>query len=108
VSGLPGSGLPGSGLPMSGLPRGHSNRACFTAHNRSVNYDVKLFSYVEALETNDRSQCPRRRKRGPAAAGFLVMRLQIPPGAWLFVSCERFVFLGERSLHRADHSSRGV
>ena len=94
------------GLPGSVLPKGHSDRAYFTELNRCVNYDVKLFNCVEVLETNERSQCPCRLRRGPADAGSLALRLQIPPGAWLFVSCEYCVLSCERSLHRADLSSR--
>jgi hypothetical protein len=37
----------------------------------------------------------------------LGLRFRIPTGAWKSVSCECCVFR-QRSLRRADHSSRGV
>ena len=41
------------------------------------------------------------------AARFLWLRVRIPPGSWISVSCDCCVLLG-RGLRRADHSSRGV
>jgi hypothetical protein len=38
-----------------------------------------------------RSRWPRGLKRGAAAARLLGLRVRIPPGAWMFVSCDCFV-----------------
>ena len=35
-----------------------------------------------------RYQWPSGLRRGSAAARLLVLRIRIPPGAWMFVSCE--------------------
>ena len=43
---------------------------------------------------NSRSQWPRGLSRGPAAARFLGLRFRIPPGKWIFVSCECCVLSG--------------
>jgi hypothetical protein len=51
-----------------------------------------------------RSQWPRGLRCGSAAACLLRMRVRIPPGAWMFFSCECCVFY----LRPADPSSRGV
>jgi hypothetical protein len=39
---------------------------------------------------------------------FLGLKVPIPPGTWLSVSCECCVLSRWRSLRRVDHSSRGV
>jgi hypothetical protein len=54
-----------------------------------------------------RSQWPRGLRRRFGAALLLGLWVRVPPGAWMFFSCECFVFSG-RSLVRADDSSRGV
>jgi len=56
-------------------------------------------------KSESRSQWPRRLSNGSAAARLLGLRVRMPPGAWMsFVCC---VFR-QRSLRRADHSSRVV
>jgi hypothetical protein len=47
-------------------------------------------------------------RRGTAAAHLLGLWFQNPPEAWMFVSCECLCVVRQRSLRRADHSSRGV
>jgi len=54
-----------------------------------------------------RSQWPRGLRRKSAAARLLRLWVRIRPGAWMSVCCECWV-VKERSLRRADHSSRGV
>ena len=59
-------------------------------------------------QPNCRSQRPRGLKRGSADACLLGMRVRIPPGAWVSLSCKCCV-LSDRGLwDGADHSSRGV
>jgi len=48
--------------------------------------------------------CRSRWLRGLTATRLLGLRVRIPPGAWMPVSCECCVL----SLRRADHSSREV
>ena len=54
-----------------------------------------------------RSQWPRGLMRRSAAARLLRLWVRIPPGVWIFVCCE-FSVCQERSLRRADRSSRGL
>ena len=55
-----------------------------------------------------RFQWPRGVRSGSAAARLLGLWVRIPPGAWMFVSCECCVLSGRGSLRRTDHLSRGV
>ena len=55
-----------------------------------------------------RSQWPSGLGCGFAGACLLRLRVRIPPGAWMSVSCECCVLSVEKSLWRADHSSRGL
>ena len=55
-----------------------------------------------------RSQWPSGLRRGTAAGRLLGLRVWIPPWARMFVCCECCVFVRQRSLRRADHSSWGV
>ena len=50
-----------------------------------------------------------QRPRGLSCRAARLLRswVRIPPGAWMFVCCE-CCMLSQRSLRRADHSSRGV
>ena len=41
-----------------------------------------------------RSQWPRGLRRGSAAARFPGLWVRIPPGAWMYVPCERYVLSG--------------
>ena len=59
-------------------------------------------------EHDCRFQWLRGLKRVSAAVRLLRLRVRIPPGTWMPVSCERCVSGRETSLRRADHSSRGV
>jgi hypothetical protein len=54
-----------------------------------------------------RTQRPRGLRLKSAAARLLRLWVRIPPEAWMSVCCECWV-VRERSLRRADHSSRGV
>jgi hypothetical protein len=54
-----------------------------------------------------RSQWSRGLRRGSTAARLLGLRVRIPPGAWMSVSCD-CCFVRFRSLRRADLSSRGI
>ena len=54
------------------------------------------------------SAYPYHLQRGLAAARLLGLRVQIPPGAWTSVSLECCMLYRQRSLRRADPSSRGV
>ena len=53
-----------------------------------------------------RTQWPRGLRRESAAARLLGLRVRILLGAWIFVSCE--CVIRQRSLRRADHSSRVI
>jgi hypothetical protein len=55
-----------------------------------------------------RSQWPRGLKSGSAAERLLGLRVLIPPGAWMFVSCECLCVARWRSLRWADPLFRGV
>ena len=44
----------------------------------------------------------------PTATCLLVLRVRIPPVAWMSVGCENLHVVGWRSLRRADHLSGGV
>jgi len=55
-----------------------------------------------------RSGWLRGLKYGPAAARLLGLRVRIPLGAWMFVSCECCLLSGRGLCDGADPSSRGV
>ena len=57
---------------------------------------------------NCRPQWPRGLRRGSAMARLLRLWVRIPPGSWTYVYCRLSCVVRERSLRRADHSSRGV
>ena len=48
----------------------------------------------EEVVGNSRSQWPSGLRRGSAADRLLGLRIRIPPGAWMFVCCERCVLSG--------------
>jgi len=54
-----------------------------------------------------RSQWPRILMRGSAPARFLGLRVRILSGAWMFCLLWTLCVLMDKSLRRADHSSRG-
>jgi hypothetical protein len=77
----------------------------------SVEWWYKIFSLITRgwniilkLIFWSRYRWPRGLRRGPAAVRMLGLRVRIPPGAWMSVSCE----CCQRSLQRADPLSRGV
>jgi len=50
------------------------------------------FSFV--TRSKEQSQLPRDLRRGPEAAGLLVLWVRIPPGVWISVSCACYVLSG--------------
>ena len=64
--------------------------------------------YVTIVYSWRRCQWPSGLRRGSAATRLLGLLVRIPPGACMFVCCECCVFVRQRSLRRAHHSSRGV
>jgi hypothetical protein len=59
---------------------------------------------IHGIMGTGRSQRPRDLRRGFAAGLLVGLRVRLPPGVWMSVFCGCFML----SLHRADHSSRGV
>ena len=49
---------------------------------------------MELYQRRSRSQWPRGLRRRYSAARQLRLWVRIPPGAWIFVCCECFVFSG--------------
>ena len=65
--------------------------------------------FYRIVKEGCRSHWPHRLKRRSVAARLLGLWVRIPPGAWISVSCDCCVLSGrERSLRRADQSSRGA
>ena len=60
----------------------------YTARGSTIKFGIQYIC---------RSQWPRGLRRGSAAARLLGLWIRIPPGAWMFVSCECFV-LSDRGL----------
>jgi hypothetical protein len=55
-----------------------------------------------------RFRWPRGLRRGSAAAHLLGLRVRIPSGTWMTVFFSVLHVVRQRSVLRADHSSRGV
>ena len=66
---------------------------------------VENSSCIKEWQQYSQSHWPSDQRRGSAADRWLGLRVRIPPGAWVSVSCECCVLWG---LRRAYHSSRGV
>jgi hypothetical protein len=73
---------------------------CLLAHHLKI---IKFFVYESHAF---RSRWPRGLRRGSAAARLLGLRVRIPPGAWITVSCECCV-LSEVSPTRWWLAQRG-
>jgi len=78
----------------------------------TVGFTVLLVILVHrilwALIEDSRSQWPRGLRSRSAAYRLLKLWVRIQGGhGWMSICCERYV-LSDRSLRRADHSSRGV
>ena len=93
----------------------HSKRTGHSRHSDTGIYNVKTVTLVSfviriillASAILENIATPIR--RGSAATRLLGLRVRIPRGAWMFVSCECCVSSGRGLCDRpADHSSRGV
>jgi hypothetical protein len=69
---------------------------------------LSSLEYSHAATFVMRFQEPRVLTHRPAVARWLGLRVRIPPGAWMFVSCEYCVLCRYSFLQRADPSLRGV
>jgi hypothetical protein len=72
---------------------------------------MKFFTWLHlksVMSPLGRSQAQRDLRHGSAAGRLLELWVRILPGAWMFVSLWVMCAVRERSLRRADHSSRGV
>ena len=67
------------------------------------NFRVKFY-FLRAFLLCRRFRWPRGLRRGSAVARLLGLRVRIPPGAWIFVSCDCYVLC--RSVRRAGFLSR--
>lgn len=63
---------------------------------------------VQAIFLQSWSLLPRGVRRWPTAVSQQGSRVRIPPGAWIYITCDCCVLWRYRSLRRADRSSRGT
>ena len=77
-----------------------------------INYVAIIFNinFIMQLSIKRRSQWPRGLRRRSLAARLLRLWVRIPPGAWIFVCCERCVLSGRGLCHgliiRSEESYR--
>jgi hypothetical protein len=76
-------------------------RTFLSAIIRYYHSNINILIYIVIC----RSQWPRGLRRRSTAARLLRYWVRIPPGAWMFICC--VCCQVERSLRRADHSSKG-
>ena len=55
---------------------------------------VRIQNMTVKYKEQERGQWPRGLRRGSAAVSLLGLRVRIPPGAWISVSCECCVLSG--------------
>jgi hypothetical protein len=84
------------------MPR---NVMFFYAENRLVGLGAKYHLFIVCVCI---TMWPRGLRRVSATAHFLGLRVRIPPGTLMFVSCECRVCFQVEVSATADHSSRGV
>jgi hypothetical protein len=63
-----------------------------------TNYHWDWF-FLRIFRVSSRCLRPHGQRRRSAAARLLGLRVQIPPGAWMFLSCEFCVLLGRGLCH---------
>ena len=73
-------------------------------HCENRKCDVSNLKFQSLTLDACRSRWPRGLKRGSTHTHLLGLRVRVPLGAWVPVSCKRVV--SQRSLRRTDHSSR--
>jgi hypothetical protein len=78
-----------------------------SGHKRRMCSNILFASLCFSCTSACRSQWPRDLRWGSAADRLLVLRVRIPLGAWMSVSCYECCQV-ERSLRQANHSSREV
>jgi len=75
-------------------------------HRNTVGKLAKRSTFCDKKVYDSRSEWPRVLRRRSATAGVLGLRVRIPLGAWLSLSCESCVYYGQKPLRGTDLLSR--
>jgi hypothetical protein len=78
----------------------------FYVHRNTVGKLAKRSTFCDNKVHDSRSEWPRVLKRRSAAVGVLGLRVRIPLGAWIPLSCESCVYYGYTPLMEIDPLSR--